>query len=96
MQLKVVILGLGLSALLPGPADAGLLWFGRRCTTTTCCQGTNQVEPCRTLYQAGASEARYNAFAGPDGLYGVNTLTGQVYRWDTSTETWKPLAKAIP
>jgi len=61
----------------------------------------SEPQPCKAVEQKavqyGTLGPRYNAFAGANGvLYGVNTFTGQVFKYSESTQNWDPLQKTIP
>jgi hypothetical protein len=102
MRFRPVAVAIALSTIAPGTAEAGFFGFGRCCCSRPVkCQSVEQTQPCSAYGEAGGygagAEGTYNAFAGSDGvLYGVNTLTGQVYKFNSASRNWEKHGTSIP
>lgn len=94
-----------LSAIVPSAADAASLRKNRCCPPAKCQTTAACAEPCATVCEtalcemasgvAARPEGSYSAFTGVDGtLYGLNTATGQVYKF--ADGDWHEFEKSIP
>jgi len=102
MSFRLIAAGIVLSTLFSGTADACLSRRSRCCRPTKCqaverAESCKTCEPCAAAYgETSVAQGSYSAFAGPGGIYGVNTLTGQVYKYEDASGRWEPFKSSIP
>jgi hypothetical protein len=104
MNFRLIIAGIALSTMLVGNADARLL-SNHCCARTVKCKQTEKSNCgdenacCEAYAETGSGvdgRGTYNAIVGPDGIYGVNTSTGKVYKYNEATGQWDNFTPAMP
>lgn len=99
MLVRCIAVVVALSAFAPSTADARHHRIGNRCCSRPAkCESAQEAKACEAYVETSEMSGGgggYNAFAGPNGVYGVNTFTGQVYKFNQSTGEFEKLGKAI-